>query len=292
MSLTGMIQKRGGKIHEASLAVLDIILEQISRMQAPSAEGEASASSSPLTLLYGRLGDAMQLVATGNLDFAIVSCSALEMWRASAGEHCDQGRAISYHVLGPAACQWMMMVPENMEQRDWVAELKNPSGGKPVSIVTTSLFHLKAHLERHSIDTDALLQSGRIHIYDGGTETIARHLMQKKGAPFFIFDAVATGKTAIDHGFIPIADDPSGNAEREHDLCLIVSNRALERNEHLEAFLTAVTAQKSTIHTALYEIYRGVLDKANRRFYLRPDLQERMRRFTGQRLQQIAALYT
>lgn len=218
--IVGQIQKKGGHLYAISRSIIRRVFGAYDADDTRTVTLGLPGSPLSVDIRADRMSDSIAAVAAGYSDWAIVSTHALALWREThaqsiAREGKDPFDTVAH--LGPAGCQWMMLVAAESE-RKWQDLLKDPAA-RPI-IVTSNKRELLDFLRRRGLATVAKENGVEIYEQDGGTERFGRYLVEREGRPVLIFDSVATGKTAFKHGFRPVLER-NPPEEESHDVILI-----------------------------------------------------------------------
>ncbi len=242
------VQKPGGALAKASQAALAAcgyapITSPYKDKQYWNLQNDVNGNDS-ITIVYSRLGDAISNVKDGFTDVAIVSTDALERWQACAKETCrNKIKVVS--DLGLSGCCAMLMLPQEFAGQDWRKLL---NGSKVVTSDSQAFWRFKKSNDVSYMTLTEVIER------QGGTETLARALQDIRKFPVMIFDLVATGKSAFDNGFFPVA-------RGDESKMLLIANRWNDDPE-LEAFCNTVQKNVESIRDASREIFLETLNNA------------------------------
>jgi ATP phosphoribosyltransferase len=247
--LVGQIQKPGGHLSGASLEVLrragyrTTVLANVSesRQEWTGPDGQKTK------VVTGRVGDAIDNVRDGYADWAIVSSDAMERCRAANREVTGRRGDVQVAIpdLGLAGSCLMLMAPKENQDEDWEKLVRENR------IVTSDKSALQKFLGQRNVRAGGIIER------QGGTEPLARTLVERDGSPVLIFDLAATGRSAFDNGFVP-------KVEGEESRIVLIRNAAGKAPEQLDAFCKAVETARDSIRDAVAEMYVRKLEETHR----------------------------
>jgi phosphopantetheine adenylyltransferase len=283
------VQRREGHLYTVSKLILD-------RIFAPRQFDPEGTKTSFLDLPTGertnirvdRIADCITAVDQEVANWAIVSNCVYNEWRRAknaitsdaAGQiHPAHGARIAMN-LGPAGCSWMLLMPQEFEDKDWRDMLFR----QRVTVVTSNRAELADFMKRRNLDFEAVFPEQIIE-HKGSTERFARDWMTKTGHAALLHDTVATGNTAMKYNFAPVPDDYMG-IDDEHSVLLL--GRADRENGHVrsDAFSDTVARQSFEIKQDLVGHYVAMLEN-----FRKESSDPRVEPFIARRVQKIREAY-